>query len=99
MDAHFDVVDQFSPAEAPDAAGVYTHKLDLELDVATAPFAHLGVGGWLDGVEMEGSLDYMVSGIPVAGDRLGDELYLDDASPWSSSTVLVVPPTLHSSGQ
>lgn len=91
LDAHFDVVDQFSPAETPGATGVYTHKLNLELDVATAPFARLGVGGSLQGVELEGSLDYMVSGIAGAGDRFGDELYLDDASPWSFSVVLVVP--------
>lgn len=91
LDAHFDVVDQFGPAETPDATGVYTHKLNLELDAATAPFARLGVSGWLEGVEVEGSLDYMVSGIPDAGDRFGDEIYLDDESPWSFSVVLVVP--------
>lgn len=33
----------------------------------------------------------MVSGIPGAGDRLGDEPHLDDASPWSFSVVLVLP--------
>lgn len=91
LDAHFDIVDQLSPAETPGATGTYTHKLDLELDAATAPFARLGTGGWLEGVELEGSLDYMVSGIPDAGNRFGDELYLDDASPWSFSFVLVLP--------
>lgn len=91
--AHFDVVDQFSPAETPSARGTYTHKLDLELDVATAPFARPEVGGWLESVELEGSLDCMVSGIPDAGDRFGDELFLDDASPWSFSFVLVIPLT------
>lgn len=91
IDAHFDVVDQFSPAERPDAGGVYTHKLDLELDVAAAPLASLGRGGWPAGVELEASLDYMVTGIPRAGDRFGDEVFLDDASPWSLSFVLVLP--------
>lgn len=91
LDAHVDVVDQFSPAETPDAAGVYTHKLDLELDVATAPFARLGARGPLRDVELEGSLDYMVTGIPGAGDRLGGERFLDDASPWSLSFVVVIP--------
>lgn len=91
LDAHFDIVDQFGPAERPDAGGVYTHKLDLELDLATAPLARLGLKGWPDGVELEVSLDYMVTGIPRAGDRIGEELFLDDASPWSLSFVLVIP--------
>lgn len=91
LDAHFDVVDQLGPAETPDATGTYTHALDLELDVATAPLARLGAGGWPAGVELEASLDYMVTGIPGAGDRFGDEVFLDDASPWSLSVVLVAP--------
>lgn len=91
LDAHFDVVDQFSPAETPSAESTYTHKLDLELDFATAPFLLAGTGGWLQALELEGSLDYMVTGIPDAGDRIGDELFLDDASPWGFSVVLVVP--------
>lgn len=91
LDAHFDVVDQFSPAERPDDGSVYTHKLDLELDIATPPLARLDIGGWLAGLELEASLDRMVTGVPRAGDRLGDELFLDDASPWSLSLVLVVP--------
>lgn len=91
LDAHFDIVDQFGPAERPDAGSVYTHKLNLELDVATAPLARLGARGWLGGLELEGSLDYMATGIPRAGDRLGDDLFLDDASPWSFSLVLVIP--------
>lgn len=93
LDAHFDVVDQLSPAETPGATGTYTHKLDLELDVATAPLDRLRVGGWWEGVELEGSLDYMVSGIPDAGDRFGDEVFLDDESPWSFSIVLILPLT------
>lgn len=91
LDAHFDIVDQFSPAETPSARSTYTHKLDLELDFAAAPFLLAGAGGWLEGLEVEGSLDFMVTGIPGAGDRLGDELYLDDASPWGFSLVLVLP--------
>lgn len=93
LDAHLDLVDQFSPAETPDASGVYTHKLNLELDAATAPFRRAGAEGWLADVELEGSLDYMATGIPEAGDRLGDELFLDDESPWSVSFVLVLPLT------
>jgi hypothetical protein len=33
LTSHFDVVDQFSPAERPDATSAYTHKLDFELVV------------------------------------------------------------------
>ena len=48
-------------------------------------------GRWLRKLEFELSIDYMASGIPQAGDLVGDELYLDDASPWSASLVLVMP--------
>ena len=40
----------------------------------------------------EVSIDYVATGIPKAGDQFGDVLYLDDASPWSLSLVLVLPP-------
>ena len=39
----------------------------------------------------EVSIDYVATGIPKAGDQFGDVLYLDDASPWSLSLVLVLP--------
>jgi hypothetical protein len=92
LGAHFDIVDQFSPAERPDAGGTYTHKLDFELDVGVAPFAFLATG-WLRGVEVEASFDYLASGLPHAGDvvPIGKERYLDDASPWSLSLVVVIP--------
>lgn len=92
--AHFDIVDQFSPAERPQAAGAYTHKLDFELDVGVAPFNFL-VRDWLRSFEVEASLDYLATGIPRAGDivPIGEERYLDDASPWSLSLVVVVPVT------
>jgi hypothetical protein len=51
----------------------------------------LGVSGWVAGIELEGSFDYLATGLPRAGDVLGDEIYLDDASPWSLSLVLVLP--------
>lgn len=91
LDAHFDLVDQLSPAERPEDSRWYTHKLDLELDVAVAPFNGLPEGRWLRNLELEGSLDFLVTGRPRRGDRLGDELFLDDASPWSFSILLVVP--------
>jgi hypothetical protein len=91
--AHFDVVDQFSPAHRPGAASAYTHKLDFELDVGLAPF-NRARHKWLRSVELEASLDYLATGLPRAGDVVpvgSGERYLDDASPWSLSFVLVIP--------
>lgn len=91
LDAHVDVVDQFSPAEQPDDTRLYTHKLNLELDVALLPFHQLNGAGYLRHVELEGSLDYLATGLPHEGDRLGEERFLDDANPWGFSAVLVLP--------
>jgi hypothetical protein len=89
--SHFDVVDQFSPAERPSARRAYTHKLDFELDTAFHPFNRLPEGRWLRGLELETSVDYLATGIPKAGDQFDDELFVDDASHWSLSFVLVIP--------
>ena len=92
LGAHFDVVDKFSPAERPGAGSTYTHKLNFELDVGVAAFKQVP-HPWLRRVELEASLDYLASGIPRAGDEVpaGAERYLDDASPWSLSLVLILP--------
>lgn len=89
--SHFDIVDKISPAERPNAGSVYTHKLNLEWDTGVHVFNWLPDGNWLRNIEVEGSLDYVPRGLPRAGDRFGDELYLDDASRWSFSLVFVVP--------
>jgi len=91
LSSHFDIVDKFSPAERPDATSAYTHKLNFEWDTALRPFNSLSEGNWLRNLETEVSIDYVATGIPKAGDLIGDELYLDDASPWSLSLVLVIP--------
>jgi len=90
--AHFDFVDKFSPAERPNATSTYTHKLNFELDVGVALFHRVPLE-WLRSVEVEASLDYVATGLPRAGDVLpvSGERYLDNASPWSLSLVLVVP--------
>jgi hypothetical protein len=93
VSSHFDIVDKYSPAERPADRGVYTHKLNLELDTAVAIFRWLPETNWLHRIELEGSLDYMVTGLPRAGDRIGTERFLTDASPWSLSFVLVIPIT------
>ncbi len=91
ISSHVDVVDKFSPAHRPDASSVFTHKLDLEWDTAFHLFNRLPDGHWLRHVELEVSLDYLATGLPRAGDVLGDERFVDRASPWSLSFVMVVP--------
>ena len=91
VSSHFDIVDQFSPAERPKARRAYTHKLDFELDTALHAFKWLSEGRWLRGVELETSLDYLGTGIPRAGDQFDGQLFLDDASHWSVSFVFVIP--------
>lgn len=92
VSSHLDVVDKFSPAERPGDRASYTHKLNFELDTAVAPFTWLPDGHWLRGVEFEGSLDYVATGLPRAGDEVAPgEVYLDPVSPWSFSLVLVIP--------
>jgi hypothetical protein len=91
VSSHFDIVDKFSPGETPRAASVYTHKLNFEWDTAFHVFNKLPSGHWLRNVELELSLDYVATGLPKAGDRIGDELFLDRAGPWSLSIVTVIP--------
>ena len=92
LSSHFDVVDQFSPAGRPGASRTYTHKLDFELDTALHLFKGLPEGRWLRGVEFETSLDYLASGIPKKGDVFDDgSRFVDDASHWSFSFVIVIP--------
>lgn len=91
VEAHFDVVDQLSPAEQPDDTRLYTHKLNFELDASVAPFHRFETAGYLRHVELEGSLDYLATGLPQEGDVLGDERFLEDASPWGFSVVLILP--------
>lgn len=92
VSSHFDIVDKFSPAERPGTSRAYTHKLDFELDTALHVFNWLPEGRWLRGVEFETSLDYLATGLPRKGDVLADgSRFLDDASPWSVSFVIVIP--------
>jgi len=91
VSSHVDVVDKFSAGETPRAESVYTHKLNFEWDTAFHIFKRLPQGHWLRNVEAEVSLDYVASGLPKAGDVVRHERFLDDASPWSVSFVMVVP--------
>ena len=93
VESHVDIIDQFSPAKRPQDRSVYTHKLNFELDTSVAVFKWLQDTHWLRRVEIEGSLDYIATGLPRAGDEVpaGGERFLDDASPWSFSIVFVIP--------
>ena len=93
LTSHFDVVDQFGPVARPEAGpSPYTHRLDFELDTAVAVFKHLS-SPFLRSVEVEGSLDYLATGLPRRGDVINGVRYLGNASRWSFSVVLVVPLT------
>jgi hypothetical protein len=91
FEGHFDVVDQFSPAERRETDAGYTHKLDFELDLALAVFNWLPPPHWLRHVEVEASFDYLATGLPRRGDLVEGQRFLDDASRWSLSFVLVLP--------
>jgi hypothetical protein len=91
VSSHFDIVDKFSPGETPRDGSVYTHKLNFEWDTAFHVFNRMQRAPWLRNVEVELSLDYLATGLPKAGDVVGDERFLDRASPWSLSLVFVFP--------
>jgi hypothetical protein len=90
VSSHFDIIDKYSPGARPHNADRYTHKLNLELDTAVA-FLKWTKKPWLQDIEIEGSLDYVGSGLARAGDRFGNVTYLDNASRWSFSLVFVLP--------
>jgi hypothetical protein len=91
IESHFDIVDKFSAAERPGDPSSYTHKLNLEWDTAFLAFQWLPEDNWLRNVEIEGSLDYVATGLPTSGDVVDGERFLTDDSPWSFSIVFVFP--------
>ncbi len=91
VSSHIDIVDKFSAAKRPTDRGAYTHKLNFELDTSLSMFKWLPERRWLRGVELEGSLDYVATGLPRKGDLSHGVRFVDNASPWSFSIVLVLP--------
>ena len=91
IDSHFDIVDKFSAAERPGDSSSYTHKLNLEWDTAFLAFQWLPEDNWWRNVEIEGSLDYVATGLPRLGDVVNGERFLTDDNPWSFSIVFVFP--------
>jgi hypothetical protein len=79
LSSHFDLVDKFSGAERTTDTRAYTHKLNFELDTAVAVFNRLPENHWLRDVEIEGSVDYVATGLPKGAGR------------WSFSVVFVFP--------
>ncbi len=79
LSSHFDIVDKLSPAARAADTRAYTHKLNFELDTAVAPFIRLPEDNWFRDIEIEGSIDYVASGLPQGAAR------------WSFSLVFVVP--------
>lgn len=91
LGSHFDIVDKLSQAERPGETAHYTHKLNFELDTALRIFHWLPDGNWLRNIELEGSLDYVATGLPKKGDTLKDEFFLTDDSPWSFTLLFIFP--------
>ena len=91
VSSHFDMVDKFSAAERPTDRRTYTHKLNFEFDTSLSVFNWVQEGRWLRGVELEGSLDYVATGLPRKGDQIDGVRFIDNASPWSFSIVFVLP--------
>jgi hypothetical protein len=91
VSSHLDIVDKFSPAERPTDRRAYTHKLNFELDTSVSVFNWLPESRWLRGVEVEGSLDYVATGLARKGDQHNEVRFVDNASPWSFSIVVVLP--------
>jgi hypothetical protein len=91
VSSHFDIVDKFSAAERPGDRRAYTHKLNFELDTSVAIFNSLGDRHWMKGLQVEGSLDYVATGLPRRGEIVDGIRFADKASPWSFSLVFVLP--------
>jgi len=79
VSSHFDIIDKVSEAERSADTRAYTHKLNFELDTAFAVFQRLQSADWLRDVEIEGSLDYVATGLASG------------ANGWSFSVVFAVP--------
>jgi hypothetical protein len=88
--SHFDIIDKYSPGARPGTLDRYQHKLNFELDTAVS-FLKWTKKPWFSDFEIEGSLDYVATGLPRPGDRFGNVMYLDKAGGWGFSLVLILP--------
>jgi hypothetical protein len=85
--------DLLSSAARPEAKSDYTHKLETGVTATVGPFAHLPPHSWLHGVRIAGTLDWVVTGLPQAGDEIpkGERVFLDDAKGYSASIGITLP--------
>jgi hypothetical protein len=87
------VDDLLSSAARPEAKSDYTHKLETGVTATVGPFAHLSPHSWLHGVRIAGTLDWVLTGLPQAGDEIpkGERVFLDDAKGYSASLGITLP--------
>jgi hypothetical protein len=85
------VVAQDEPPGKVAAQGEPRCRLICAPELKIEPTWTLPPGHWLKNIEAEVSLDYLATGLPKAGDIVGGERFVDKASPWSLSFVMVVP--------
>jgi hypothetical protein len=67
------------------------HHLSSQISEPAVPTSRLPEGRRLRGVELEGSLDYVATGLLKAGDVIDGVQFVQRASPWSFSVVFVLP--------
>jgi hypothetical protein len=73
--------DLFSRAGRPDSKSDYTHKLDLGIIAAIAPFSRLNSESYLHNLKLYATLDWVATGLPHAGDEIpqGERVFLTGA--------------------
>jgi hypothetical protein len=74
--------DLYSRAARPDSRSEYTHKLDLGIIGAVAPLSRLSSHGYLRNLKLYATLDWVVTGLPRAGDEVprGERVFLTGAN-------------------
>ncbi len=87
------VDDLLSPAARPGARSDYTHKLEMGVTGTVGPFAALSPKTWLHAVRLAGTIDWIATGLPRAGDEVpkGERAFLDNVGGYSMSLGVVLP--------
>ncbi len=87
------VDDLLSPAARPGARSDYTHKLEMGVTGTVGLFTALSPKTWLHAVRLAGTIDWVATGLPKAGDELprGERVFLDHVGGYSMSLGVVLP--------